>query len=135
MSRTFISQGSAFEEQIGYSRAVVDGRWVFVAGTTGYDYSNMTISDNVVEQARQTLANIDAALLRAGSCAADVVRVHYLLPNADDFEPCWAVLRAYFADARPAATMMVVGLANPAMKIEIEVTALKPQRQPDEVRA
>ena len=135
MSRTFISQGSAFEEQIGYSRAVVDGRWVFVAGTTGYDYSMMTISDDVVEQARQTLANIDDALQRAGSCAADVVRVHYLLPNADDFEPCWPVLRAYFADARPAATMMVVGLANPAMKIEIEVTALKPQRQPDEVRA
>ncbi len=135
MSRTFISQGSVFEEQIGYSRAVVDGRWVFVAGTTGYDYSMMTISDDVVEQARQTLANIDDALQRAGSCAADVVRVHYLLPNADDFEPCWPVLRAYFADARPAATMMVVGLANPAMKIEIEVTALKPQRQPDEVRA
>ena len=134
MSRRFISQGSAFEEQIGYSRAVSDGRWVFVAGTTGYDYSAMTISDDVVEQARQTLANIDEALLRAGSCAADVVRVHYLLPNAADFEPCWPLLREYFADARPAATMMVVGLASPAMKIEIEVTALKPERQP-EVRA
>ena len=94
----------------------------------------MTISDDVVEQARQTLANIDEALLRAGSCAADVVRVHYLLPNAADFEPCWPLLREYFADARPAATMMVVGLASPAMKIEIEVTALKPERQP-EVRA
>lgn len=134
MSRSFISQGSVFEEQIGYSRAVSDGRWVFVAGTTGYDYSAMTISDDVVEQARQTLANIDEALLRAGSCAADVVRVHYLLPNAADFEPCWPLLREYFADARPAATMMVVGLASPAMKIEIEVTALKPERQP-EVRA
>ncbi len=126
MSRTFISQGSVFEEQIGYSRAVVDGRWVFVAGTTGYDYSTMSISDDVVVQVRQTLANIDAALQRAGSCAADVVRVRYLLPNADDFEPCWPVLRAYFAQARPAATMMVVGLADTAMKIEIEVTALKP---------
>ena len=126
MTRTRISQGSVFEEQIGYSRAVVDGRWVFVAGTTGYDYTTMTISDDVVQQARQTLANIDEALSRAGSCAADVVRVHYLLPDAADFEPCWPVLREYFAAALPAATMMVVGLASPAMKIEIEVTALKP---------
>ena len=127
MSRTRITQGSTFEEQIGYSRAIVDGRWVFVAGTTGYDYSSMTISDDVVEQARQTLANIDDALRRAGSCAADVVRVRYLLPDAADFEPCWPLLRAYFADSRPAATMMVVGLATPEMKIEIEVTALKPE--------
>lgn len=74
LSRSLISQGSVFEAQIGYSRAVVDGRWVFVAGTTGYDYSTMTISDDVVEQARQTLANIDEALQRAGSSAADVVR-------------------------------------------------------------
>ena len=132
MSRTFISQGSTFEQQIGYSRAVVDDRWVFVAGTTGYDYSTMTISDDVVEQARQTLANIDQALVRAGSCAADVVRVHYLFPDAADFEPCWPVLREYFAVALPAATMMVVGLANPAMKIEIEVTALKAEQPPNE---
>ena len=97
-----------------------------MAGTTGYDYTAMTISDDVVQQARQTLANIDEALSRAGSCAADVVRVHYLLPDAADFEPCWPVLREYFAAALPAATMMVVGLASPAMKIEIEVTALKP---------
>ena len=95
----------------------------------------MSISDDVVEQARQTLANIDEALQRAGSCAADVVRVHYLLPNADDFEPCWPVVREYFSDARPAATMMVVGLASPAMKIEIEVTALKREVPPDEVTA
>jgi enamine deaminase RidA (YjgF/YER057c/UK114 family) len=127
MTRTRFQQGSTFEQQIGYSRAVVDGRWVFVAGTTGYDYSTMTISDDVVAQTRQTLANIDDALTRAGSCAADVVRVRYLLPNPDDFEPCWPLLREYFADARPAATMMVVGLASPAMRIEIEVTALKPE--------
>lgn len=125
MTRTRISQGSTFESLIGYSRAVVDGRWVFVAGTTGYDYSTMTISDDVVEQARQALANIDDALQRAGSCAADVVRVHYLLPDAADFEPCWPALRDYFAEALPAATMMVVGLAAPEMKIEIEVTALR----------
>lgn len=126
MGREQISQGSSFEAMIGYSRAVVDGRWVFVSGTTGYDYSTMSISDDVVAQTRQTLANIDDALRRAGSCAADVVRVHYLLPDADDFEQCWPLLREYFAEAMPAATMMVVGLSTPEMKIEIEVTALKP---------
>lgn len=128
MTRTRISQGSTFEALIGYSRAVVDGRWVFVAGTTGYDYSTMSISTDVVAQATQALANIDDALRRAGSGAADVVRVHYLLPDAADFEPCWPVLRDYFAAALPAATMMVVGLATPEMKIEIEVTALMPER-------
>ncbi|MDP2291599.1 MAG: RidA family protein [Actinomycetota bacterium] len=127
MGRERISQGSTFETMIGYSRAVVDGRWVFVSGTTGYDYSTMSISDDVVEQTRQTLANIDDALRRAGSSAADVVRVHYLLPDADDFEQCWPLLREYFAEAMPAATMMVVGLSTPEMRIEIEVTALKPE--------
>ena len=81
MSREHISQGSEFEQTIGYSRAVVDGRWVFVAGTTGFDYSTMTISDDIVDQVDQTLANIDDALVRAGSGAADVVRVRYLLPT------------------------------------------------------
>ncbi len=128
MSREHISQGSEFELTIGYSRAVVDGRWVFVAGTTGFDYSTMTISDDVVDQVDQTLANIDDALTRAGSSAADVVRVRYLLPDADDFEACWPSLRRYFGDSRPAATMMVVGLSDPRMRIEIEVTALKPRR-------
>jgi enamine deaminase RidA (YjgF/YER057c/UK114 family) len=128
MSREHISQGSEFEQTIGYSRAVVDGRWVFVAGTTGFDYSTMTISDDIVDQVDQTLANIDDALVRADSSAADVVRVRYLLPDADDFEACWPSLRRYFGDARPAATMMVVGLSDPRMRIEIEVTALKPQR-------
>jgi enamine deaminase RidA (YjgF/YER057c/UK114 family) len=88
----------------------------------------MTISDDIVEQVDQTLANIDDALTRAGSCASDVVRVRYLLPNADDFEACWPSLRRYFGDARPAATMMVVGLQDPRMRIEIEVTALTPER-------
>ena len=126
MVRERISQGSSFEQRIGYSRAVVDGRWVFVSGTTGYDYTTMTISDDVVEQCRQALANIDDALTRAGSCAADVVRVRYLVTDADDFEPCWPMLQKYFEGALPAATMMVVGLSEPAMKIEVEVTALKP---------
>ena len=127
MSRERISQGSKFEQTIGYSRAVVDGRWVFVAGTTGFDYATMTISDDIVEQVDQTLANIDDALTRAGSSAADVVRVRYLLPDADDFEACWPSLRHYFGTARPAATMMVVGLSDPRMRIEIEVTALTPE--------
>ena len=126
MSRERISQGSEFEELIGYSRAVVDGRWVFVAGTTGFDYSTMTISDGIVDQVDQTLANIDDALARAGTGPADVVRVRYLLADAADFEACWPSLRRYFGDARPAATMMVVGLSDPRMRIEIEVTALRP---------
>jgi enamine deaminase RidA (YjgF/YER057c/UK114 family) len=125
--RQRISQGSEFERRIGYSRAIVDGRWVFVAGTTGFDYTSMTISDDVVAQVEQTLRNIDDALTRAGSCAADVVRVKYLLPDAADFEACWPALREYFADARPAATMMVVGLSDLRMRIEIEATALKPE--------
>lgn len=125
MGRRRISQGSSFERGIGYSRAVVSGRWVFVSGTTGYDYATMTISDDVVEQCRQTLANIDDALRRAGARAADVVRVHYLVRESEEFEPCWPLLREYFGAARPAATMTVVGLATAEMKIEIEVTARK----------
>jgi len=127
MGRKRISQGSTFERDIGYSRAIVDRSWIFVAGTSGYDYSTMTISDDIVEQCRQTLANIDDALVRAGSGADDVVRVHYLLTDRADFEQCWPLVRDYFAVARPAATMTVVGLASPEMKIEIEVTARKPK--------
>ena len=129
--RQRISQGSTFEQQIGYSRAVIDGRWVFVAGTTGFDYSTMTISDEVVAQVDQALANIKSALSEAGAAPADIVRVKYYLPDAADFEPCWPSLRAFFAEALPAATMLVTGLADPRMKIEIEVTALKPERSDD----
>lgn len=125
MTRRLISSGSTFERDIGYSRAVVDGDWVFVSGTTGYDYATMTISPDVVEQARQTIRNLEVALAEAGASLADVVRVRYLLPVAADFAPCWPVLRAAFDAIRPAATMMQVGLADPAMKIEIEVTALR----------
>lgn len=125
--RTRISQGSTFEQQVGYSRAVVDGRWVFVAGTTGFDYSSMTISDDIVEQVDQALVNVADALQRAGSSPDDVVRVTYLLPDPDDFEACWPALRKFFATARPAATMMVVGLVDRRLKFEIEVTALKPE--------
>jgi enamine deaminase RidA (YjgF/YER057c/UK114 family) len=123
MTRRLISSGSRFEADIGYSRAVVDGDWIFVSGTTGYDYRAMTLDPDVVAQARQAIRNIEAALAEAGASLADVVRVHYLLPEARDFEPCWPVLREAFGATRPAATMMVVGLLDPAMKIEIEVTA------------
>lgn len=123
MTRRLVSSESTFEDQIGYSRAVVDGGWVFVSGTTGFDYSTMTISDDVVEQADQALTNISAALTEAGAGVDDVVRVRYLLPDAADFEPCWPVLRRWFGEIRPAATMMQVGLADPRMRIEIEVTA------------
>ena len=125
MGRQLISSGSTFEEQIGYSRAVVVGDWVFVSGTTGFDYGTMTISDDVVEQAAQALANIAAALHQAGSSLDEVVRVTYVLPEGSLFEQCWPATRAAFASAKPAAMMIQAGLSEPAMKIEIEVTALK----------
>lgn len=125
MKRTLISSGSSFEAQIGYSRAVVAGDWVFVSGTTGFDYSKMTISDDLIEQTEQCLRNIESALQQAGSLMADVVRVTYVLPDASQFESCWPVLRKYFGDVRPAAMMISAGLADPRMLIEIEVTALK----------
>ena len=121
--RRAILSGSTFEEQIGYARAVVDGDWVHVSGTTGFDYATMTISDDVAEQARQCLRNIEAALAEAGCTFADVVRVRYLLPDREDFEPCWPLLRAAFGEVRPAATMQVCGLSDLRMKIEIEVEA------------
>jgi enamine deaminase RidA (YjgF/YER057c/UK114 family) len=123
--RRLISSGSTFEQEIGYSRAVVDGDWVFVSGTTGFDYSTMTISDDVLTQAEQCLRNIDYALAEAGATRDDVVRVRYILPRVEDFEPCWPALKAFFAKARPAATMISAGLSDPRMKIEIEVTARK----------
>ncbi|WP_228035123.1 RidA family protein [Oculatella sp. LEGE 06141] len=123
MSRRLISSGSSFEREIGYSRAIVDGDWVFISGTTGFNYSTMTIADDVVEQAEQCFKNIEAALAEAECTLKDVVRVRYILPNRDDFEPCWAVLRQYLGEIRPAATMIVAGLFDPRMRIEIEVTA------------
>jgi enamine deaminase RidA (YjgF/YER057c/UK114 family) len=123
--RKLISSGSKFEAEIGYSRAVVDGDWIFVSGTTGFDYGSMAISEDVAEQADQTFRNIKSAMEQAGFSLADTVRVHYILPKADDFEACWPVLKKYLGDVRPAATMFVAGLADPRMKIEIEVTAKK----------
>jgi enamine deaminase RidA (YjgF/YER057c/UK114 family) len=123
--RRIISSGSTFEEQIGYARAVVVGDRVFVSGTTGFDYATMTIEDDVVAQAEQAVLNVAAALEEAGCTTADVVRVRYLFPERDDFEPCWPVLRRAFGDARPAATMQVCGLSDPRMRIEIEVDAVR----------
>lgn len=125
MNRKRISSGSTFEKQIGYSRAVVAGDWVLVSGTTGFDYATMSIADDILQQTEQCLKNIEAALREAGSSLKDVVRVTYVLPDGAEFERCWPVLRKYFGEVQPAATMMSAGLADPRIKIEIEVTALK----------
>jgi len=127
MTRRLIGSGSTFEDQIGYSRAVVQGDWVFVSGTTGFDYSAMTIPDGVEQQTAQCLRNIETALTQAGSSMADIVRVTYVLPDAAEFPQCWPILRQAFGEIRPAAMMISAGLADPRMRIEIEVTALKRQ--------
>jgi enamine deaminase RidA (YjgF/YER057c/UK114 family) len=120
-----ISSGSPFENDMAYSRAVVDGDWVFVSGTTGFDYKTMTISDDAGAQTEQCFKNIAWALEQAGASLKNIVRVHYILPNAADFPACWPAMRKYLGDVKPAATMFSAGLADPRMKIEIEVTARK----------
>ncbi len=125
MSRRLISSGSTFEQQIGYSRAVVQGDWVFVSGTTGFDYTTMTIAPDIETQTDQCLRNIAAALQQAGASLRDVVRVTYVLPDGSEFPKTWPVLQRYFGEVRPAAMMISAGLADPRMRIEIEVTALK----------
>ncbi len=124
--RRLISTGSPFEARIGYSRAVVCDGWVFVAGTTGYDYATMTMPGSVVEQARNALQTIENALKEVGATLADVVRVRYILTDPADWPACWEVTSAAFGTVRPAATMIVAGLQEPEMKIEIEVTARLP---------
>ena len=123
MNRKLISSGSEYEEKFGYSRAVVDGDYVFVSGTTGYDYSSMSISEKAIEQAEQCFRNIEAALLEAGSSLDQIVRVHYIFPDKSDFEPCWPIFKKYLGVAKPAATMFVAGLLDDSMKLEVEVTA------------
>jgi enamine deaminase RidA (YjgF/YER057c/UK114 family) len=125
MTRKLISSGSTFEKEIGYSRAVVVDNWVLVSGTTGFDYSKMSISDDLLEQAEQCFRNIEAALDQAGSNMKEVVRVTYLFPQAEDFEKCWPVMRKYLGDVRPSAMMLTAGLSDPRMKIEIQVTAYR----------
>jgi enamine deaminase RidA (YjgF/YER057c/UK114 family) len=131
MSRIRISSGSRFEDEIGYSRAVVDGDWIFVSGTTGYDYATMTIAPGVAEQCDQTFRNIEAALKQAGGRMDDVVRVTFILPERQDWPPCWPVVRKWLGNARPAATMISAGLQTPEMRIEIEVTARLRRREGD----
>ncbi|MCX8134847.1 MAG: RidA family protein [Roseococcus sp.] len=129
MPRRLISSGSVFEEQIGYSRAVVDGEWVFVSGTTGYDYATMSIPDSVVEQCEQAFRNIEAALREAGASMNDVVRATFIVPSRADWEPCWPVIRKYLGAVRPASTMFHADLQTDKMRIEIEVTARLRRRQ------
>lgn len=130
MTRQRISSGSTFESDMAYSRAVRQDPWVWVSGTTGFDYATMTIAEGIEAQTAQCLMNIEAALKAADASLADVVRVTYVLPDAAEFAKCWPTLRKYFGGVRPAATMISAGLADPRMKIEIEVTALK-QNQAD----
>jgi enamine deaminase RidA (YjgF/YER057c/UK114 family) len=125
MQRTLISSGSPFETEIAYSRAVVQGDWVFVSGTTGFDYPSMTIADDIETQTEQCLLNIAAALAQAGASLADVVRVTYVLPDGSQFPRCWPVLRRHLGDVRPAAMMISAQLLDPRMRIEIEATALR----------
>jgi enamine deaminase RidA (YjgF/YER057c/UK114 family) len=125
MTRKLISSGSTFEKEIGYSRAVVVDNWILVSGTTGFDYSKMTISNNLLEQTEQCFKNIEMALEQAGSSIKDVVRVTYVFPKTEDFEKCWPIMRKYFGDVRPSAMMLTSDLSDPRMKIEIQVTAYR----------
>lgn len=126
MARKLISSGSSFEKTAGYSRALVDGEWVFVSGTTGFDYETMTISADLAEQVHQTFRNIEKALKQAGASLKDVVHAFYIVPRADDWPAIAPILGQYFGDIRPTNTAIVAGLVDPRMRIEIEVTARKP---------
>jgi enamine deaminase RidA (YjgF/YER057c/UK114 family) len=127
MSRRLVSSGSTFEHDIAYSRAVIDGDWVFVSGTTGFDYATMTLPQGIEAQAEQAFRNIDTALREAGARLTDIVRITYIVPQATEFPQCWSVLRRWLGDVRPAATMISAGLLDPRMRIEIEVTARLPR--------
>ena len=130
MARKLISSGSAFEKTAGYSRAVVEGEWVFVSGTTGFDYAKMAISDELEEQVHQTFRNIAAALEQAGAALTDVVRANYIVPRAEDWPAITPILGRYFGEIRPASTAIIAGLVDPRMRIEIEVTARRPAANP-----
>jgi enamine deaminase RidA (YjgF/YER057c/UK114 family) len=125
--RRLISSGSTFESQIGYSRAVVEDDWIFMSGVTGFDYQTMSLPESLLEQTEQCFRNIEAALREAGAGLADVVRVMYIVPQAERFPECWPVLRRYFGEVRPAATMICARLMEERMLIEIQVTARVPR--------
>lgn len=120
-----ISSGSVFETQVGYSRAVIDGDWVFVSGCTGFDYQTMAISDDIGEQTHQAFRNVQSALTLAGAKLSDIVRIRYYLVNQADWPSTAPILGQYMAEIRPAATALICGLIDPRMKIEVEVTAKK----------
>ena len=130
MTRKLISSGSPFEKKAGYSRAVVEDEWVFVAGTTGFDYAAMSISKDLAEQVHQTFRNIGSALEKAGATLADVVRANYIVPNAKDWPEIVPILGHYFGEIRPASTAIIAGLIDPRMRIEIEVTARRRSGKP-----
>jgi len=121
--RRRISSGSSFEREIGYSRAVVDGDWIFVAGTTGFDYETMEIAPGFLDQVAKALDNVETALAEAGGTLADVVRVRYIVRDAAEFESCWSLLRERLGEAAPAATMIEAGMSDSRMRFEIELTA------------
>lgn len=125
MTRKLLSTGSPFEKTAGYSRAVVQGDWCFVSGTTGYDYSTMTMPETVEQQARNCLATIGKVLAEAGFALADVIRANYIVTDVAYKDDVFNVTGEVFGDIRPAATMIVAGLVRPEMKVEIEVTALR----------
>ena len=125
MNRRLISTGSDFEKTAGYSRAVVQGDWCFVSGTTGYDYQNMLLPNDVVDQVKNCLTTIESVLGDAGFATTDVVRVNYYITDDSYAKTIMPVLKEFFGNVLPAATMIVCKLINPEMKIEIEVTALK----------
>ena len=135
MTRKLISSGSPFEKKAGYSRAVVEDEWVFVAGTTGFDYSAMSISKDLAEQVHQTFRNIGSALEKAGATLADVVRANYIVPNAKDWPEIVPILGHYFGEIRPASTAIIAGLIDPRMRIEIEVTARRRSGKPAVVKS
>jgi enamine deaminase RidA (YjgF/YER057c/UK114 family) len=130
--RQLISSGSRFEKAWGYSRAVVQGDWIFVSGTTGFDYRAMTIADDPIDQTRQAFKNIEAALSEAGAPLDSIVRCHYYVPNAEDWPVIAPVIGDILGDIRPAATALVCDLVDPRMRIEIEVTAFRLQQPPRE---
>jgi enamine deaminase RidA (YjgF/YER057c/UK114 family) len=130
MTRKLISSGSAFEKTAGYSRAVLDGEWIFVSGTTGFDYARMAIAEELEEQVHQTFRNIAAALEQAGAALTDVVRANYIVPRPEDWPQIVPLLGRYFGEIRPASTAIIAGLVDPRMRIEIEVTARRPAAKP-----
>ena len=125
MKKKRINSGSTFENEIAYSRAIVVGQWIFVSGTTGFNYETMTISNDIVEQTEQCIKNIENALIDTESSLNDIVKVTYIVPEVNEFSKCWETLRKHFNEIRPAATMISANLADPRMKIEIEVIAIK----------